>query len=267
MTTTCPQCGNVLEIPFGYVGRRIRCGNCNNVFAAEPDEAGLPDDDGDQYLAESGFRVERYADTSDDAPVRKSNVGVWGMAILLVILLCPCMIVGAVRFSVVAFPKFETYTDAMGRFEVGLPGQPTVVERRNDDGVMVRGLIFEREQPSEQFFAYTMELPAAWNLLDDEEILNRVAERLQADHVKGHEEIRREFTKHDGYEAMDVEYEHEIGPIGSIVIRTLIMPTPLGKRGYLAGFIGPGSVDDARVQEFFLRFRPIPPDEENLKKP
>ena len=240
MRVICPRCRNELDLPNEHVGRTVGCSHCGTVFTAHSDERDETDS-----LAEPPrtHRLDR-----EEPPSRKSNVGVWGLVLLIAIVMTPCTGVGVWAFAKLLYPNFRPITDQEGRFEAQFPDTPTPITETNDDGLLIRGLEHQREFPPETYRIAYLDLPARQAKLGP---VFLVAATLQFSDLvpPGAREIQRETVKHDGFDALDVRYTDEPG---EFIVRYVYVPGPKTARIYMISWDGSGRPEDARVKRFFL---------------
>ena len=247
MTAACPFCSDELDIPPAFAGRPVRCGSCQAVFTppsfetapegAEPDAAPRP----------------RRRPRAEEPP--RGSAGVWGMILLTLLVTVPCT-AGCV-WGVVAlgFPQFHLLTDAAGRYKAVFPGHPTVVNRKDDAGRLVRGYELYRDIPSEKYFVYYVDLPKAADR-DAAAVLADEAKNLSEFVPPGATEIDRAAATHDGFPALDVLMDDHDPQGGAVVVRCVLAGGAGGvPRLYVAGVAGPVGPDDTRAKRFFGGFR------------
>lgn len=239
MTTQCPQCGDELEIPPGLAGGPMRCGSCRHVFVP--------------LRTNDGPTLPRPRPSA--AAHRAGTGGVWGVALLTLLLTVPCTVGCVWAVIALALPDFRPVSDETGRFAAAFPGDPIPVNRKDADDRLIRGLDLRRDFPPEKYFVYYLDLPEAEGQ-DPQAVLAKAAGELDGFIPPGCEESRREPTAHDGFPALDLEVDTDDPQAHKAIVRLVLGKAPVGTpRLYVAGLTGNFGPDDIRSRRFFLEFR------------
>jgi hypothetical protein len=145
--------------------------------------------------------------------------------------------------------------DETGRFQAVFPGQPIPVNRKDDDGQLVRGFDLNRDFPPEKYFVYYLD-PQKGGAKKEEAVLEDAANKLAEFVPPGSEEVRRDMTKHDGYPALDVLMHNNDAQAGTVIVRLVLGKSAIGgRRLYVAGVAGPLQPHDTRAKQFFNGFK------------
>jgi hypothetical protein len=249
VTATCPYCSDELDVPPAFAGRPVRCGSCHAVFTPPTFGAASP-----EWLEPDAPRPARRVRREPPPPPRGS-AGVWGLALLTLILTVPCTAGCVWAVVVFGFPHFQPVADDVGRYRALFPGHPSPINRKDDGGRLVRGYDLRRTFPPETYFVYYVDLPKAAGR-DAADVLAAETKGLAEFVPPGATEAEREAATHDGFPAVDVLMDSPDPEAGTVVVRCVLAGTAAGvPRLYVVGLAGPVGPDDTRAKRFFGGFR------------
>lgn len=270
----CPHCQDELDIPAEFRGRQVRCASCQKVFVPPADSSAPPplpapgnweedrpsrrparDDDrpSRQPARDDYDRLDDRAPWEDRPPPRrprkKSTLWVW-LLILGFFGLCVLPCGGIIGLGVwVAFPSFQPYDSADGRFRGEFPGQPFTYTQPGDDGLTRHCTEFKRSFPPETYFVRYVDLRAGPRTSD--RALKDAADRAVAK-VPGSTELRRTTGTADGHPSVDLTVNH---PDDTVTIVRFIL---VERRLYAVGVTGTDPLNpdtDPRVKHFLDTFK------------
>lgn len=196
---SCPNCGEQLEIPPDFRGKRVRCASCQTVFDANP---------GGEYLPTVEPKASRgpsrsQADDDRPPPPVGSNLRVWFLLGLTAFVVSGCVLTCAGTFFGLMNPKMHAYT-ADPAYKIELPGEPTELSLLNDGDNPIAGIQATREGQDDHYVVRHYKVPAKFKKKDPQATLDAlVKDELAA--VGGGVEDRREQTKYKGHVALDIE--------------------------------------------------------------
>jgi hypothetical protein len=264
-----------LDIPSEFRGRQVRCAACQKVFVPPADSSAPPplpapgnweedrpsrrpprDDDRPSHRpARDDYDRNPYDDRdwySDRPPPRrkkKSTLWVW-LLILGFFGLCVLPCGGIIGLGVwVAFPSFQPYDSADGRFRGEFPGQPFTYTQPGDDGLTRHCTEFKRSFPPETYFVHYVDLRAGPRT--SAAVLKDAADKAVAK-VPGSTEARRTTDTADGHPSVDLIVNH---PDDTVTIVRFIL---VERRLYAVGVTGMDPLNpdtDPRVKHFLDTFK------------
>jgi hypothetical protein len=274
----CPHCQEELDIPAEFRGRQVRCASCQQVFVPPADAPTLPapgnwEEDRpsrrpvrDDYNPPSNRPAPDDSDRLDDRapweydrpprPKKRSTLWVW-LLILGFFGLCVLPCGGFFVLGVwVAFPDFQPYDSADGRFRGEFPGQPFTYTRPGEDGRTWHCTEYKRSFPPETYFVCFADLPRA-RAQDSDQALKEAALNMVA-RVPGTTEVRRTSGTTDGHPSVDLTLEH---PDDTVTAARFVL---VGNRLYEVGVTGMidrrDASDDPRVKHFLDAFKAKNPE-------
>lgn len=253
----CPHCGEELDIPVAFRDREVRCASCRNTFlpTASVEELQPAFDTGSRLTGDRDDASPRTRDSDDEfeprqRPRRKSGGNTW----LWVLLIggfgcCGLSCGGFLLFGLyVAFPDFQSFDSAEGRFHAEFPGTPTQFADADDERRPRQNIEFRRKFPPETYFVRYVDLTA--DPADEDAVLDAAADDVVKDRAGSREVTRSEPKTVGGYPAVDVTLENADS---SMTVSRAVL---VGRRLYVIGMTGGGlHWDTPHVQHFMEAFR------------
>lgn len=250
-THSCPQCGELLEIPKALLDRPVRCGACQRVFSPrEPSAA--------EFDAEPAAGPRRRSDEQESPNAFARRVIIIVMLVVGFLGVACC---GGFAFLIykVMNPKMVPFESDKGEYTASFPGQPTTGSTRltgRGDELSVYDSA-SRPMIQEEFSIAYVPLTEKDKSKRSESLLNEFADGLLLQNAGSAECRPRVVRTYDGHDAMDVCLELDDGRYlqGRIVLAN-------GK-AYIVSVTGPGQPDGLPwVQQFLDSFKPkrkLPP--------